>query len=184
MIFFTADEHYYHRNIIRYCNRPFKDLNEMHKTFIELHNEVVSPSDTVFHVGDFAMVGKNQHEMITAILKKLNGTHHLILGNHDKIKPFTYVNAGFTSVHTSYEIDLPYLKRFSLFPQQRSLGYEKLILNHDPSVYCICKNTILVCGHIHTLFKVMKDKKVINVGVDMWDYQPLSLTKLIRQFNM
>jgi calcineurin-like phosphoesterase family protein len=181
MIFFTADEHYYHRNVIRYCNRPFKDVNEMNNSFIKLHNEVVSPSDTIFHVGDFSMVGKSQHEMITAILKKLNGTHHLILGNHDEIKPFTYVNAGFTSVHTSYEIELP---NHNDYLKLRSLGYEKLILNHDPSMYCICKNAVLVCGHVHTLFKIMKDKKVINVGVDMWDYKPISLTTLIRQFNM
>ena len=29
--FWTADTHFFHRNIIKYCDRPFKDEDEMNK---------------------------------------------------------------------------------------------------------------------------------------------------------
>jgi len=39
--FFTADEHFNHNNIIKYCNRPFKDIDEMDTMIIKRHNEFI-----------------------------------------------------------------------------------------------------------------------------------------------
>jgi len=80
MIFLTSDEHYYHSNIIKYCNRPYSSLFEMHKDLIDRHNSFVSDNDTVYHLGDFSF----NHKKITNILNHLNGTHILICGNHDE----------------------------------------------------------------------------------------------------
>ncbi len=41
MIFFTGDEHFGHKNVIKYCNRPFSDVDEMDREIIKRHNEVV-----------------------------------------------------------------------------------------------------------------------------------------------
>ena len=54
MHFFTADQHYGHANIIRFCDRPFSSVEEMDRELIRRHNEVVGPDDTVIHAGDFA----------------------------------------------------------------------------------------------------------------------------------
>ena len=56
-IFFTADTHWGHRNIIRYCQRPFADVDEMNEALITNWNSTVGKDDIVFHLGDFAMGG-------------------------------------------------------------------------------------------------------------------------------
>ena len=40
-IWFTADEHYGHENIIRHCNRPFADAAEMERELVRRHNALV-----------------------------------------------------------------------------------------------------------------------------------------------
>jgi len=157
--YYTADEHYFHDAIIEHCNRPFKNGREMNQRQIEYHNEIVKENDTVHHVGDFIPFVKHM-EKIASIVTKLNGNHHLILGNHETANPFTYVDAGFQSVHTAL-----------WFPVKEYT----FVLAHDPSVYCTLKpNMILICGHIHTLFDTIKDKLTVNVGVDVRNYKPVS----------
>ena len=79
--FFTADTHFGHKNIIKYCNRPFASLDEMNETLIENWNKVVSLEDTVYILGDFAYCSKTSVE---DFLKRLNGEKHLISGNHER----------------------------------------------------------------------------------------------------
>jgi calcineurin-like phosphoesterase family protein len=82
MIFFTADQHYGHKNIITYCNRPFASSWEMDEALIANHNKVVHPKDTVIHAGDFTL--SKDRIYITSILRRLNGTHVFLRGSHDK----------------------------------------------------------------------------------------------------
>ena len=53
MIFFTSDTHFNHKAIISYCSRPFESVEEMNDRLIDNWNQVVKPSDTVYHLGDF-----------------------------------------------------------------------------------------------------------------------------------
>ncbi|MFW9871498.1 MAG: metallophosphoesterase family protein [Candidatus Thorarchaeota archaeon] len=163
-IFFTADEHYNNKEIIKYCNRGVNNKNEMNQMLISRHNSVVrNKSDIVYHVGDFTFdEGKG---CICEIMKQLNGTHILILGNHDKLNPFEYIDAGFQSVHTSLQV---------------TVGKQKMLLAHDPSIWTVVwpNTTIFICGHIHKLFKSIPDRLAVNVGVDVWDYTPVSLTQI------
>jgi calcineurin-like phosphoesterase family protein len=45
---FTADFHFGHNNIIRYCNRPFRSVEEMDQTILERLNASVKPNDTLY----------------------------------------------------------------------------------------------------------------------------------------
>lgn len=81
LIHFTSDTHFFHANIIKYSNRPFRDVDEMNETLIRNWNAVVAPGDTVWHLGDFAFCPIEQFKRL---LSRLNGTKHAILGNHDK----------------------------------------------------------------------------------------------------
>ena len=69
-VFFTSDTHFNHTNIIRFCNRPFKDVSHMNETMISNWNRVVGPEDIVFHLGDFCLGGSA--EWIN-VLNRLNG---------------------------------------------------------------------------------------------------------------
>lgn len=44
-VFFTSDTHFNHANIIRYCQRPFKDPAEMNETLITNWNQTVGNED-------------------------------------------------------------------------------------------------------------------------------------------
>lgn len=79
---FTSDEHYYHKNIIQYCSRPFKNIEEMNKTLIDNHNSVVRENDIVIHGGDFCLI-KNREFIYKNIINKLKGKHIFISGSHD-----------------------------------------------------------------------------------------------------
>lgn len=77
-IHFTADPHFQHANIIKYCNRPFKDVEEQDETLITNWNSVVRPDGIIYIVGDFGFGS------LERILRRLNGTKFLVLGSHDK----------------------------------------------------------------------------------------------------
>jgi len=159
MIWFTSDQHFHHDKIIGYCNRPFSRTRDMDNTIIHRYNSKVEDEDTVYFLGDLfdLQFGRNFH-IVERVINKLKGNKHLILGSHDYLEPFEYVEAGFISVHTSLEV-------------------EGMILNHDPAVSCIDRDKIFLCGHVHTLFKTKVN--VINVGVDVWNFYPVSLQEIM-----
>lgn len=95
-IFLIGDTHFMHKNIIKYCNRPFKDVEEMTESLIKNWNSVVDNNDIVYVVGDFALCGKQK---IIEIGNRLNGRKRLILGNHDGASIATYHEAGFEFVY-------------------------------------------------------------------------------------
>jgi calcineurin-like phosphoesterase family protein len=80
MIYFCADLHFGHFNIIKYSSRPYANANEMDETLIANWNAVVAPNDTVYNLGDFSF---SKYPRIKEILARLNGSIVFIMGNHD-----------------------------------------------------------------------------------------------------
>jgi len=160
--YFSSDHHFFHDNIRKYAGRDFKNVKEMNKALIEKHNEVVKPEDTTYFLGDFAIVGRNDRERLRATVGKLNGTKHLILGNHDECRPFDYVDIGFTSVHTSL------------------IYNDSVVLIHDPAAAgVIMQDKLWLVGHVHTLFHYINAPvKCFNVGVDVNNFYPVTLNQV------
>lgn len=94
-VFFFADFHGYHENIIKYCNRPFKDAIEMNRKLVQNWNNTVSKDDKVFLLGDFSFGSTDQ---IIELGQQLQGHKVLIKGNHDKKSAEVYRRAGFEHV--------------------------------------------------------------------------------------
>lgn len=87
-VWLTSDTHFFHENILTYCNRPFASVEEMNKSLIDSWNSVVGENDEVYHLGDICFGNKEKWESIICAKKEdgswlLNGRIHLILGNHD-----------------------------------------------------------------------------------------------------
>lgn len=79
-LFFTSDHHFWHNNIIQYCNRPFSSVTEMNEILIERWNNVIKKGDVVYYLGDFSF---SKPDMVKPIIEKLNGTKIFLPGNHD-----------------------------------------------------------------------------------------------------
>ena len=170
--FFTADEHYDdNEGILRFCNRPFSNGTNMVNAIIHRNNELVKAEDTVYHIGDFTFTNPADLSFISSILNALNGTHILILGNHDNADPHKLVDAGFRSVHTSLEL---------------KIDHQDVLLVHDPCVWTVVppdSGIIFLHGHVHKLFQSIPDQKVVNVGVDVWNYYPISFETILETLS-
>ncbi len=79
-VFFTADLHFGHKNVMAFDDRPFKDIESHDAELIDRWNNKVGIDDEVYILGDISW--HNSTKTIE-ILKQLNGNLHLIKGNHD-----------------------------------------------------------------------------------------------------
>ena len=168
--FFTSDYHLGHANIIKYSNRPFKNLNEMNEVIIANHNERVKPEDTVYFLGDFCFrntkggkKGEGETTRAEEYLSRLNGRFVFIQGNHDH-------NNGVKSVLLSGTIEL---------------GGQTMFMVHNPADMDPTFG-INLCGHVHEKWKMKKDDRyprstLINVGVDMWGYRPININEILQE---
>lgn len=168
-IFFTADTHFCHNNIIKYCNRPFSSIEEMNEVLIKRWNKIVEPNDTIYHLGDF---GFAKPDILEKIVKRLNGKIHLILGNHDKnLKGKTDL---FESIR---EINKIYISDLTLNTKKKRQG---IILCHyamkvwDRSHYGYWH----LYGHSHGTLKYDPNSLSMDVGVDCHNYAPISYEKI------
>ena len=159
-IFLSADTHFNHRNIIEYCQRPFKDVEEMNFKIIENWNDLVTDEDIVYFLGDFCF---GQYKCFE---ERLNGKIIFIKGNHDKNLNFALNSAIL------------------------NFANKKIFLCHDLSYvnsldWSNCD--LILQGHIHEKWKYNKiynhhkgkDIDIINVGVDCWDFKPILLNDII-----
>lgn len=167
---FSADYHLNHANIIRYCRRPFKSVEEMNSTIINNHNSRVDDNDIVFFIGDFLFrnssggkEGEGLPDKAEHFIKQLKGRLHFIKGNHDNNN----------SLKTSIE---------SIYIRH---GGHKICLVHNP-FHSDPSCTINLVGHIHNQWKIKRLNKksvMINVGVDVFDFKPVTFEEINKRLQ-
>ncbi|MDR1627187.1 MAG: metallophosphoesterase family protein [Oscillospiraceae bacterium] len=170
MIYFTADHHFGHKNIIKHCNRPFGTVGEMDDTLIMLWNKYVREKDTIYILGDLLFRNTASSE---EYLEKLNGKKYLVVGNHDKYwMKKTDLNKYFLDVSPLMEINT---------------GQHKITLCHYPMLTWnhVLKGSYMIHGHVHNskngiYFSYIKDNpRILNAGVEINNFRPVDLDKLI-----
>lgn len=196
--FVTSDTHYGHTNIIKYCNRPFlqpgdlddkrewtsrwisrKRADEQDELLVSNHNSVVSPEDTVYHLGDVLM-GRTNHAI--QLLRRLNGNFKFIWGNHDRtMKELSTIIKFYPDLHSRVEF----------------LG-DYHVLNHDLGEFVMFHYPILIwdkmhhgtfclCGHSHGTCPQSNPNtttsRLLDVGVDTHDFKPWELSEIERHLS-
>jgi calcineurin-like phosphoesterase family protein len=155
-VYFTSDTHFGDPRVLRIDRRPFANVADHDASLVRNWNEVVGPQDEVWHLGDFALhvTARRVDELLAA----LNGRKHLVVGNNDG--PDTVRAAGWASVQ----------------------AYAELVIEGTALVLChyafrtwknMSRGWIDLHGHSHGRLK--PQTRQYDVGVDLWDYRPVSL---------
>lgn len=201
-MWFTADQHFSHERIIEMTGRPFASVEEMNSVLVANYNALVQPEDVVYFLGDVCM-GKLTESL--SLLSQLKG-HKILaaLGNHDRPSHLYHHKTEekrqewlakyqeyFEAIHESLKMELC-VPRVGMQPTAR-LDVMPVLLHHLPYLDDTFVDhayegryrefqpvndgkTILIHGHVHGAWK--QKGRQINVGVDVWDYKPVSLHQL------
>ena len=168
MIYYTADSHIGHANIIRHCDRPFETVEAMDAALVQAWNARVTGNDTIYIIGDLLF----RHREPEQIIRQLHGKKHLIIGNHDSNWMHKVdVNRYFHSVNLMLEF---------------SDGRQPVTLCHYPLVsFNHARTGFMIHGHIHQ--KTDADywpllcarDNVLNAGVDINHFEPVTFEELL-----
>lgn len=167
-IWVISDTHFGHRNIIEYCDRPFKDTMQMNMAIRDNWNSVVKDGDIVYHLGDVYM-GWNEPQTISSFLASLKGRKRLILGNHDDAKDKTLYDSFQKIIMWRMFPDFGLL--LTHVPVHESTLFRGATGNEqDPP------KLLNVHGHIHEKPAPSKDHR--NVSVEQINYRPINIEEL------
>lgn len=170
-VFFTSDLHFCHKNIIKYCKRPYSNTYEMNNDIIKVINSYANNNDYLFNLGDIGMSGSN---VLLQLYSKIDANQFLISGNHDRKSLLNKLDMIFTCMFkekTVLNIDYN--------------GIEYIVyLSHYPRVldYVDDDKTIFLYGHLHE--KELEDCRwnEMNIGWDRFQ-KPISFQEIIKIMN-
>lgn len=186
-VFFTSDTHFGHARIIDLCSRPFSSVEEMNEALIANWNSVVRPGDTVFHLGDFIM-GKFADNV--RLIERLNGSINLVPGNHDRMSSVYH-----DKPHRKERFTKEYTDRGVYIQPEVLYGWPGCNINvshypytgdsQDEERYAEMRpednGNWLIHGHVHEAWKI--NGRMINVGVDVWDFTPVNFERIMEIIN-
>ncbi|WP_114392327.1 metallophosphoesterase [Oleisolibacter albus] len=163
-VFFTADTHFGHAGAIGRFRRPFADGADMEAALVARWNGRVGPADEVWHLGDFAL--HHGPERMAAILASLNGRKHLLAGNNDSAA--TRALSGWADVRDYAEL---------------VVDDTRLVLGHYAfrTWNGLYKGAWNLHGHSHGQLKGLT--RQVDVGVDVWDFRPVTLAEIKARFG-
>ena len=162
-VWFTSDTHFWHKNVIEYCQRPFESVEEMNETLIKNWNDRVKKNDTIYILGDFCFGTKEQ---CIEILGRLNGQKFLIYGNHD-----VRFRSGAFAKYFQWRGDL---KEIKIDDQRFVLCHFAMRTWHKQH-----KGAIHLYGHSHGNLPEDPNSLSTDVGVDALDFRPIGIDMVL-----
>lgn len=159
-LFVTADTHFADPRVLKIDRRPFASLAEHDAALVERWNQAVGPQDTVWHLGDVRL--GDEAEAVEALLARLNGQKHLVLGNNDGAA--TRQASGWASVQHYAEL---------------VLDGALLVLGHYPfrTWNRMGQRSVNLHGHSHGMLTPVT--RQFDVGVDVWEFRPVPVAEVL-----
>lgn len=189
MNYYISDLHLFHENSIKFDDRPFGDLEEMHKEIKDKWNSKITNGDTVYILGDVSFRGKNDD--LIAYVSILKGHKILVKGNHDDVSDYRYQQlfdeiCDYKEIHDSirgksYSLVLCHYPIFSW----KKMGNGSVLLyghthNSEEDAYyqkCLADMINNDCRHVYKT-----EVKAVNVGcMKPWiNYEPRTLGEILQ----
>ena len=170
-VWFTSDLHFWHKNICKYCNRPYETIEEMNQGIIDNWNSVVKEDDIVFVLGDLGFCGI---EKLRSLMSQLKGRIILIQGNHDP-------DHVISTLHNEKIINnFDKLMSITIIGDEECPNQE-LTLCHFPMIdwYNKEKGSWMIHGHQHQLPETPSCSAIhYDVGVDKNNWTPINFEQL------
>ena len=166
MDYFISDSHFGHKNIIKYCNRPWSTVEEMNEGMIQKWNSVVGIDDNVFVVGDMFLCDEVKSQ---DIISRLNGYKVLVAGNHDG-RESKMLKIGFNEYHR----ELCYSFRDNTHALMKHYPQPDKITLEEGYDY-------LIHGHIHN--PPHRDGLKINVAADLLNFVPVNSEEILKSLR-
>lgn len=167
-MWFTADTHFGHVNIVRYCGRPFNTIEQHDRTLIDNWNARVAPGDVVYHLGDFGLPQgfDDKYGYLVSIMSQLNGQKHFIRGNHDKM--VTGKLAGMFVTDRLYHT-------VKVNDEEMDVKQNIVLCHYAFETWNKSSHRSWhLHGHSHGNLKTGDDKARLDVGVDVHGFAPIS----------
>jgi len=190
MIFFTADTHFGHDNIIEYCKRPYRTIAEMDTGLMQLWRDTVGDDDDVYLLGDFTVL---DIKSMIAYASELTGQLHIVPGSHDARWLVPWMNRvtwldEYTQATSVKGVRSASGHHVLVYPPLVSMNKElyKYLLEPDqvPPTIVLCHygmrtwdrsiyNSWQLFGHSHGALPPLGMS--MDVGVDCWKYRPITI---------
>lgn len=178
-IWFTSDLHFGHRNVLKFCNRPWEDEKLMGRGLIQNWNNTVGDNDIVFVLGDTFWF--NDSHSIKRALSQLKGKDIYILpGNHDEFE--SYHRVVDPRIHLCQDVMVVWIT-------EENQPKREVWLSHYPMMTWPHRENgaYQFFGHIHSrpdkFEGVDQDLPLhwnqADVGCDFWAWTPVDLDTLM-----
>lgn len=176
MKWWTSDLHLKHKNIIEYCNRPFRtldghpDTTKMDRDLAITWDAMVKPGDEVYVLGDLSFDYEHAYQWI----KQRPGQKFLVWGNHDpsarKAKERAHLSQAFVKTGDILET---------------KVGDQLIVMCHYPMLRWNRAHfgSWMLHGHTHGECRYPEGMKIADVGVDAWNMQPVNFDTLKKHMD-
>lgn len=193
LTFFTSDTHYFHGNVIRYCDRPWAVMYRGSGIYLKPSQILNRPIKDIPYEELKAKIEIDLAAMNRALVSNWNDVvapfdtvYHLgdfsFGSRQDASDTLRKLNGKKILIRGNHDRSPSAMREIGFDEVYESLEAEidgvRLYMHHQPQVRKYWgRAQIHLCGHVHEKWTRYGD--MINVGVDRWNFAPRTVRELM-----
>lgn len=169
MKWFSSDWHLFHKNIIKYSDRPFKNVDEMNSKILSMFDLLTKDGDDVYFLGDFAFLKPKNEKKVEEYLKKITDKVNLYItyGNHD--------NYYMKKLYSKYAVKTGWLNKIKIDDKTVTLCHFPMTAYHKSHW-----NAWHLYGHLHRNTNNEIQGKRMNVCLEANNYTMVNEDDIVK----